>query len=226
MLASDSGVGVRLRGSDALVPECKIRQMGAIFVGVSGYFGLATGFNPYDVVRKVSIEGGGLIAIADRFELVALEPFKAFVEDFRREKPALFASLCNNQDCLEVVFIGNENGIPRFSTRCFRVTTPYGHIVVEPADHYDCPGGCETGAGQALLGMHENADALLNRTPNFWGAGEVKAIVAGMDELIEAEIKAKPKDVGLPISILIIDETGPHWAPGYQGVCPDIKSNK
>jgi hypothetical protein len=71
-----------------------------------------------------------------------------------------------------------------------------------------------------LLGDHDNADALLARTPHFWIA---KGIIAGIYELIGEEIKANPGDVGLPISILIIDKSGPRWEPGHQGVCPDIK---
>jgi hypothetical protein len=221
VLAADSQVTVASLDGNTAVAECKIQEIGANFVGAAGYFReTPRGFSAFDIARKASNQGGDLMAIADRFERAALEPFKASVQRFRQDNPALFASYCNNRDCLEVAFVGQEGGINKLSVRCFRVTTPAEQIVVEPSHRLDCPGNCQAGAAEALLGIHENADALINRTPHFW---MVKGIVAGIDQLIGTEVEANPGDVGLPISILTIDGSGPHWEPGHRGVCPDAK---
>jgi hypothetical protein len=220
VVASDSRVSAISSGEVSPTLGCKIQQVGTFFVGAAGYFGDTRGFNAFDLARKASTEGGDLIAIADRFERVTIEPFKGLIQTFRQEHPVDFTRYCDNRDCLEVVFVGIENAVPKLYMRSFRATIRDKEIVIEPADRHDCPGDCVTGAAEALLGIHGNADALIDRTPHFW---KVKGIVAGMDEVIGAEIKADPAKVALPISILTIDGSGPHWEPGHQGVCRDIK---
>jgi hypothetical protein len=65
----------------------------------------------------------------------------------------------------------------------------------------------------------ENAEAIpLSQAPNFW----LRAAPA-IDELIQVEARAHPDEVGGKVSILALDKNGPHWVPGYQGVCPDLK---
>ena len=220
MLGSDSGIRHRLHGQDTLVPECKIKQLSGVFFTATGYYRPAPLFNPYDFAEKAARNGGGVVAIANRFERIAIQPFKASLPAFRLAYPEVFEKSCRNLDCLQVVFVSVENGVPKVAARNFLVTTPHGRILVTPDNHKDCPGDCELGDGWGgRLGMHEEADAILNRSPDFW---QVRGPVRGIDELIREEIRAKPKDVALPVSILVIDKTGPHWALGYQGVCPDI----
>lgn len=219
VLASDSRIGLIYTQKMNRVAGCKIQQFGTFFIGISGIATDPRGFNAYDLVRKVSVQAGSLAAIADRFSSAALEPFKVSVRKLREEHPADFAKYCNNRDCLQVAFARIEDGVPELSMRCFHVKIRAGDIVVEPADNNDCPGNCEAGWAIALCGMHDNADALLRQTPNFW---EIKGVFEGANELIETEIKANSEDVGPPVSILLIDKTGPRWAPGHQGVCTDI----
>jgi hypothetical protein len=194
--------------------------MGPIFVAVAGQWGGTPMFNPYDIARRVTAQSSGLTAIADRFGSAAIEPFKVFVKVLRKEHPVDFRGHCLNQDCLEVAFVGIEHGTPKLSTRCFHVTIRRGILIVELANHKDCPGNCTNGSAQAMLGIHDDAAAILTRTPNFWAT---RMAVDAIDELISTEIADKPQFVGPPISILGIDASGPHWMPGYQGVCPDIK---
>jgi hypothetical protein len=126
---------------------------------------------------------------------------------------------CNNRDCLEIAFVGIEDGIPKLSVRSFHVATKDSGIDVQRSDGRDCPGDCDTGAMDASLGNHNYADALFNRTQRFWLA---KGIIPGIDELIGEEIKFSPWSTALPVSIVMIDAQGPRWAPGHQGLCADI----
>jgi hypothetical protein len=219
VLASDSLMTGTLKDQKTAVSGCKIQQIKNVFVGVAGTFAGDTGFNAYNLARDAIMQGGNIKQIADRFEQAVHGVFKTFVEDLRRENPVYFQKYCNNKDCLQVVFIVVEDGTSKLAMRCFRVTTPSGKsVVVESADNHDCPGDCSE-AAVVLLGDHDNADALIGQTPQFW---KVKGIYAGIDEAIGAEIKAHPHDVGLPISMLTIDKSGPHWQPGHQGLCPDV----
>jgi len=220
VLASDSRFTGVSSGGIIYKSDCKIGQSGGVFFASSGFYESPTGFNAYDLIRKASADGFGIASTGDRFQQIALEPFKAAVEWIRKNSPAQFEKSCNNGDCLKVVFVGIEGGVPKLSIRNFHVTTSGAHVVVEPSGHHDCPPDCTGPAEQIIIGYADNANAILKRTPFFW---DMNGFIGGSDKLIRQEMKANPKDVGLPVSILFIDMSGPHWIPEHQGVCPDIK---
>jgi hypothetical protein len=49
-------------------------------------------------------------------------------------------------------------------------------------------------------------------------------ILQTIDKLFQIEIASHPAEVGGPISVLKLDNSGMAWVPGYQGMCPDVKS--
>jgi hypothetical protein len=200
---------------------CKIQRSGGVFFSIAGMFA-GHGFNAYDLARTASRQGGNIVAVANRFAENAQAPFTAFVRSMKEINPTTFEGFCNNRHCMETVFVGIEDGIPKLSVRCFRVTTQGTNIKVQHADDRDCPGDCPTGATDVSLGNHNNADAVFNRTQRFW---LVKGIIAGIDELIGEEIRFSPGNTALPVSILMIDADGPRRAPGHQGLCPDVNQS-
>jgi hypothetical protein len=56
----------------------------------------------------------------------------------------------------------------------------------------------------------------LLQTPDFW---KTKGIVAGIEELIGAEIQANSDEVAPPIVILYVDANHASWMSGHRGSC-------
>jgi hypothetical protein len=219
VLGSDSMIIVTTADRNVSLPGCKIQQMNKVFFGAAGVLG-GPGFNAYEIARKASINGADTVAIANRFESAAREPFTAFVQRFRQDNPTAFYRYCNNRDCLQVAFASFDKGIPKLAIRSFRVTTKGESTNVVPDARMNCPGDCVTGAEQVVLGVNSEATSVFDRTPHFW---KLRGIVPGMDELIGTEIAAHGDAVGPPVSILILDKAGARWMPRHQGLCQDPK---
>ncbi len=219
VLGADSKAEFVLRDQKTPLSVCKILQTKGIFVGVGGFTADTSGFNAPDLVRKAAMGGGDITAIANRFEQLTREPFKAGLQRMRLESANEFDK-CSKGECLDAAFIGIERQTPKLCIRSFHVKTRGKEILVVPDAHVDHSEGRQ-GFVYDILQENAEAAALLARTPHFF---EERGAAPGIDELIREEIKSNPEQVGLPISIVVIDKTGPHWIPGHQGVCPDIQN--
>jgi hypothetical protein len=81
-------------------------------------------------------------------------------------------------------------------------------MVALDIDRFDCPSGECPHAAYVTLGENDAANLIINERPTIW---EDRPIESAIRELIGAEILAKPKDVGPPISIIALDRDGTHW---------------
>lgn len=199
---------------------CKIIPAGRFFVVVVGMFGqfVPGGFNAYRLLQDIAKQETTTIAVANRFEKVALKPFQKYLREFQKKDPKDFERACNNKSCLQVLAVDYKAGSPTYAVREFRVVLNHNVPAVEMSPHVDCPGTCTLPMSFDIMG--ENGEATpLSVSPNFW----LRSAASGIDQLIQVEIHAHPGHVGGPISILALDKSGPHWVPGYQGVCPDLK---
>jgi hypothetical protein len=198
---------------------CKIEQINEVFFSAAGVFAETQGgFNAFELAKRSYVRGADTRVMADRFEKMALRPFSALVDELHRGDPAYFSKYCESKDCLEVAFIGFQKETPMLSVRSLRVRLDGGSIKVTADEPVDCPGSCKSGAQQVILGTNAEATQLFDRTPHFW---KIAGVVPGMEELIGTEISAHPDAVAAPVAILMINRSGPVWAPRHQGLCPD-----
>ena len=220
-MGSDSRV--ELVGPDRTVPGtgCKIQQTNNVFVAAAGFL-VGHEFSVYDLARKASSGGGGVVAIANRFEYSARMPFTRMVQGLNLTNHKAVETTCKNVPggCLQVAFAGFEDGRGVVSIRSFTVSFQGGKVVVNPAKPVDWPKRGDTGGFLSILGEATDAGYLYNRSPQFF---KLKGFVGGVDALIEEEIRVHPALVSQPISILKIDPFGPRWALGHKGTCPPIQ---
>jgi hypothetical protein len=194
---------------------CKIEQIGNIFFAADGQLKQDNGFNAYELAREASLKGGGVIAVADRFETMAEKPLAAMLRNFRKED---FTEFCDHKECLQVIFVGFDKAQPISAVRRFSAEIDGKEIIVKPLGHLDCPGECPQSNITMVLGVNSMANRMME-TPNFGQQGVIQAV----DDLIGTEVKATGgNEVSRPIAILIMDKDGARWADGHQGVCPDI----
>jgi hypothetical protein len=219
ILGSDSMVTLVTGGTRTSAKACKIQQVNRVFVSAAGAVGPAFGFDAIEIARRaVNSKATTLIAIANKFEKDAQQPFSAYVRHFRRESPGTFTRYCNSRDCLQIAFATVEKGVPKVSIRAFSVSVKNNLTIVVPTHRMDCPGTCVTGNEQIVLGVNAEAISVFEGTPHFW---KIKGIALGMEELIGSEIAAHGDVVGAPISILTLDSQGAHFMPEHQGLCPN-----
>lgn len=81
----------------------------------------------------------------------------------------------------------------------------------------DCPGEKCSELGYVSLGVHQRIDSILSRNGYAHRIWKQKGIPEAIRYLISAEEAASPELVGGPISILQLDESGPHWIT--RGAC-------
>jgi hypothetical protein len=219
ILGSDS---LEIGSNRPTAKVCKIQQIGGIAFSASGAvgeIGKGSTFNVVEVAERLRTKRADARGWADDLAKSIRGPFTAYLGKFRREQPNMFSNFCNSRECLQFAVASFTDGIPRLSARAFFVTTVGARIVVRPAKPMDCPGTCVTGAEQVILGVNEEATALFNSTPRFWA---INGISKGIDALIGTEVLAHPEVVGPPVSILILDSSGPRWWQDHQGFCPDV----
>ena len=201
---------------------CKILKAGRFFVVVTGIIGQGrpAGFNAYTLLQDIAQHQKTAAASADRFGQVALRPFSKLLREFHKNNPADFAR-CQDKICLEILVADYNGGKPTYSVRTFRVLLKQNVPTVEMLPKYDCPGDCPLASSTMIIGDSVEANSLLQSPPpNFWAQ---HSQASAIEEFIRVERIAHPEEVGGAVSILALDKNGPHWVPGYQGVCPDLK---
>jgi len=237
--ASDGTTAVVIRsdtfvliGADSLVstvnPEtgrggfvaCKIVQTGRFFVVVTNFFGEggSAGFNAYAVLQDIAQKEVTAVAIADRFEKVALKPYLKFLANFQKMNAAVFNKYCNNKECMQLLVADYNGGNPTYALRRFQIVLKHNVPTVKILPNRDCPGTCPIHTSNIVIGDNIEAGPLA-QSPIFWAQ---HSLASGIEELIHTEAVARPNEVGGKVTILALDQNGPHWVPGYQGVCPDL----
>jgi hypothetical protein len=82
-----------------------------------------------------------------------------------------------------------------------------------------CPGDCASEEEVFFGGHHESAQKIT--TEFYKNHGTVTQPTKFVRELVEAEIRSSPDEVGPPITILRVDRTGAHWISNGSG-CPIV----
>lgn len=233
VIRSDSFI---LIGADSLVSTvnpgtgrggfaaCKIVQAGRFFVIVANFFseGGPQGFNAYAVVQDIAQKEVTAVGIADRFEENTLMPYLKFLANFQRTNPTVFNRYCNNKECMQLLVADFNGGNPTYALRRFQVVLKHKVPTVKMLPNRDCPGACPIHTSNIVIGDNIEANPLA-QSPIFWAQ---HSLASGVEDLIQTEARAHPDQVGGKVSILALDKDGPHWVPGYQGVCPDLTAKE
>jgi len=216
VLSADSGVfSQQGRGHN----ECKIAQFGKVFIGHAGIIRDKLGYDLVADVSEAVRKGGSLKEIADRWQESSIDPLTRAMTWVWKHDPSYFAKYFQEKDSPDVAFVTFEDNEPAFAERDFTTSVMNGKLEVLPREPQDCPGKCPISAVvERTLGYNDTADQLVASTE----FRKANSLVEASYKMIKSEADAHPDAVAEPISILIIDKSGAHWAPGHQGVCPDI----
>lgn len=225
-LAIDSRILEIQRGQQATGTGCKVTQLGpTLFMALAGLF-QDDSFSAVKLAMDARANNDSMKKIADAFAVSARAPFQAFIRRLQVQQPGYFKDHGIGANILGVAFVGIESGVPTLSVRHFgSALVRDGSIAATPPGHLDCPGDCPTGITDIVLGESEAANAILNRTPQFW---RDFGIVPGLNKLINAEIdRTHHTAVEGPIALLQVGSSSATWInPGLcQGVAPNVKAD-
>lgn len=210
-------------GNDLNRRECKIRQVGDLFIALEGLeIDRKTGFNVREIstaalqlrpaasaAEKVKILMGYLVSGL----LVELPYLKS------HEPEAYFRKIEGGQLFLRIVVAGFESGRPLVFVRSFRALQYNPGQIGVAVIPDDCLADCKGTVATRFLGESDAIEGLPEETPNFWRAG----LSAGVRTLIETEVAARSEYVGPPIDIVRISQNGAQWIQ-KKSECNDLPS--
>jgi hypothetical protein len=210
-------------GNDLNRRECKIRQVGNLFIALEGLeIDRQTGFNVREIStaalqsrpaasasEKISLLMGYLVSGL----LVELPYLKS------HEPEAYFKKIEGGQLFLRIIVAGFENGRPLVFVRSFRALQYNPGQIGVAVIPDDCMENCHGTVVTRFLGESDAIEGLPEETPEFWKAG----LGAGVRTLIETEIAARSEYVGPPIDIVRINQNGAQWIQ-KKPECNDVPS--
>jgi hypothetical protein len=165
-----------------------------------------TSFNIPDFAEKALGGSGTLKQRIAAFDVRVAEGLADALQQLKAADPVFFKERAEGRSVSDVVFLGFEDGQPKMFLRWFMVSVKNDRVAIETRAK-DCPGNCTTGTAVDRLGHHETIDRELEANPTIWNRGFAEAI----EYLIRRESEGEPAEVGGPIAILEIDQTGRHW---------------
>lgn len=212
-------------GNDLKRRECKIRQVGNLFIALEGLeIDRKTGFSVREIstaalqlrpadsaTEKISILMGYLVSGL----LVELPYLK------NHEPEAYFKKIEGGQLFLRIIVAGFENGRPLVFVRSFRALQYNPGQIGVAVIPDDCLENCKGTVVTRYLGESDAIEGLPEETSNFWRAG----LSAGVRSLIETEIAARNEYVGPPIDIVRISKSGLQWIE-RKPECQEINARK
>lgn len=199
---------------------CKIVQVNNSFIAFSGTPDIDVrennkprpdlSFHGFAIAKQAAHTQGTMIAKANSFVRLALDPFKHSVAVIKENAPQQYrAQFLGYPQALEVVFFGmNPDQIPAFDVVDFGVSEDAkGRIVVSPS-FMACPSPtCSDSAIKlSILGVNEKA-IVASKDPHFFtgdGATDVQ-------RLVEIEAADRPDAVKAPIDVMQVTALGATW---------------
>jgi hypothetical protein len=209
-------------GKADLKRTCKLVQSGRIFIVAAGYFGEGgqNGFNAYALMQTLVEPEKATSEIADQFEKLAIKPYTKMLRNVYRDDPTHFKADCVGKECLQVIAATATAKGAEYTVTRFHIEIRSRKPTISNVTTSKCPGDCSI-QGYKILGKGIEAKRVLDENPHIW---RDLGILQTIDKLFQIEIAAHPAEVGGPISVLKLDNSGMAWLPGYQGMCPDVKS--
>jgi hypothetical protein len=198
-------------GNDLNKRECKIRQIGSLFIAIEGLeIDHTTGFNVPEI-SAAALQSKPNAPVAEKISFLMGYLVSALLTELPHvkghEPQTWFKKIEGGQLFLRVVVAGFENGRPLVYVRSFRALQYNPGQIGVAVIPDDCLENCQGAVSTRYLGESEAIEGLAEESPDFWKAG----LSAGVRTLIETEIAARSEYVGPPIDIVRIDKNGARW---------------
>lgn len=213
VLAADSRVEHSVTPSSL---RCKLIEMPECAFGMVGFFDKPhPAFHLEEIARTACKTPGGLQQKADSFIAIAKERVIALVEYLKDNEPTYYAEqvAVETKDFVTVIFVGTESGYLSVIAPGFRVSK-YGRVSSFENSLVD--NGKVAESNLFAAGFNDHVLEYARAHPEWTSMDSV----AAAKKFIGLEIRAHPKSVGRPISILQVD-----WLDRYawidRGVCQD-----
>jgi proteasome subunit B (beta)-like protein len=213
VIAADSKV--TYRGELGPPTVCKIFQSGPLYFAIAGLeHDRERNFYPKTIIAN-SFSKTVFAASVENVKQAMKDALRAELMRMKVEDPDSYRdTLKDGGDVLSILLVEVQNDVPYITGMGFQFTySPEPQVSVS---QLSCPGDdCPKGTLALYLGRQDAARQFVHANLSI---GPDPAQYA--KHLVELEIQESPKDVGMPISVLFIDQSGhPHWQANEVG-CP------
>jgi hypothetical protein len=215
LLAADSMAVETINDEGGQRPsvDCKILATTDCAVGFSGLVSQSdTKFDAESIGLEACRSQGDVVQRATYFEMRVREPLMAALVHMRRTKPKWYAETYRGKNALGALFVGKTTeGKLIIVGKNFRLTPtdtlqPVQTEVLPKPDAWILPMGEQTEISEYVKSHHDD-----------WIQPDLTTAAA---RFIQMEIDAVPEWVGPPITVFVVENTGPgYWASGYAGRC-------
>jgi hypothetical protein len=216
VIAADSKPTYMGPGRKGPPTVCKIFQFGALYFSVEGLAeDSRRNFSPERIVANNFSFADSLAHNMDVLEKLLSESLKTTMERMKTEDLDTFAfNHKPGSDTMAIIAGEMVGGSPQMSGRGFTYQERSPNITIKRSD---CPGeDCPTGTRYFFAGESDVAQPMAT---DFFRSIAPRDPVADARSMVEVEIKAHPKTVGPPITVLRVDENGASW-PSNDAGCP------
>jgi hypothetical protein len=209
VVAADSLLQYKVAGTTT--QTCKIISKPGCTFGMAGLFYKEYPvFHLQELAEQACNVPGDLRHKADAFLDVAKDPVADVAQYLRQNEPDFYGELTNSNggELIMVVFAGPEAGIPSVFARGYKLDANGGLVPVSLDVDED------NNAAGFFGGVNQQIAAYIKQNPNWDFGDKVKAA----RKFVQMEIKAHPRWVGPPVSVVSIDRLDQQkWA--NPGVC-------
>ena len=202
-------------------PFCKIRSEGSIFYTAAGYYEVPLmKFNLWTLAANAIRKSKDMIGIYDAIERSVLDRLPPIVKSVRKDDPTNYARWLAGSPIISIAFASFQNGRPRVDTISFHIDRR--GTILRP--ERQTLGGTTAELEDAFLGSNKQIVVATSPRAVFsWGPRFISDPISFIQGLIQLEIDAatreKRNDVGPPIIILSITNSGGHFVPEHKGAC-------
>ena len=205
VLAADSRA---VYGTNRNGTECKLFEIGDVYVTVAGLAHYGPSYRATDAVRDGFAKPGTFETRVSASASYLQQRVETLLANLARSNPAAYRSLMQrsnaNSDFVELAVAQTVHGQPMLGVIELQRGRGQEGFAVKMAT---CPGNCRQNAGIFYLGYWERMKRYVA------GAGQPRTVgsAASIDRLIRLEINAHPGEVGAPINILELNGSGARW---------------
>jgi hypothetical protein len=217
-------------GERKTISHCKIHSSGGFFFALAGFTSdINSGFDTSPITAHALLRVGKIEVRSKRVVADIRAPLlKAVQRIYREASPEVAMPIIGDEShpiaVLQLLVFGVENGIPEVVSANFtRINNEKHEPVGINAEVHVCPGeGCKDGEAYWLLGEQDAIVKAINGpSVPIWTGNDA----ADVRKLVSVEIADKPKLVGPPIDVLIVDAPGGHHWLTPLGRCSCRPSN-
>jgi hypothetical protein len=199
---------------EPLQNTCKIAISGSGMLFANA--GLLSDFSRRQFVstaRRLMNQGRDVTQVATDFDLAIMHKLKEIAIAIRCAFPMFYRDKVDHKPFYQVAFaVLTPREGPKLSFRAYEPVSVRGEIEIR-THQGECVNDCAE--GHIALGHFDNIDRYIAMHPTFIKqSGPVEA----MKYLLGLEVQANPSEVGLPLAIVSVDDSGIHWIE--KGPCP------